>query len=313
MSWNNWPKIKLTSCPRDAGQGLNPILLKDRIDYVSLLIKSKLFDTIDIGSFVNPKAVPQMKHTWELLKSEEILTLLKGNKIKPLIITGNVKGAREAVKYKAVKYIWFPFSISEFFLEKNINSTIQKSLETLIEIKEICNNTDKELLVYISMAFGNHYNNEKWSLNLLKKYIDILVKEWIKIIALSDTIGISTPNDIHDIFSYSKEKYPNIEFKFHLHTEADKWKERISAALSEWCTSFDVVFTGIGGCPFSGYEKIGNLDAKSLFFYLNEQKKIPLTKEQIRLILKIENEAKSFYALWKKKQDFYKVYEDEEE
>jgi len=257
--------IKIIECPRDAIQGLKQFIpTENKIKYIQKLLNFG-FDTIDFGSFVSHKAIPQLKDTEEVLESLD----LSNTNTKLLSIVANTYGAEIACKFKKITYLGFPFSISNIFLKNNINSSISKSLLTTSKILDICEKNNKKMVVYISMCFGNPYN-EKWSIELVEDWISVLVKLGVKIIILSDTIGISTKENISSIFNYVIPKYSNVEFGFHLHTDKNKWEERINAAYNAGCRRFDSVIAGFGGCPLSNYDMIGNLNTIDLIKYFNK-------------------------------------------
>ena len=256
-------KIKIVECPRDAMQGIAQFIpTQTKIDYINSLLKVG-FDTIDFGSFVSPRAVPQMKDTAEVLDKLD----LTNTSSKLLAIIGNTVGGEIASQYDKITYLGFPFSISPTFLKNNINSTIARSLVTTNRLLNLCEKKDKTLVVYISMAFGNPYG-DFWNTEIVEEWVDILSKLGVKIIALSDTVGISSPEIIHNLFATLIPKYPNVEFGFHLHTSPNAWQERIASAFKAGCRRFDTVLNGIGGCPMSGMEMIGNLKTSYLFSYL---------------------------------------------
>jgi len=258
-------KIKIVECPRDAMQGIAQFIpTQTKIDYINSLLKVG-FDTIDFGSFVSPRAVPQMKDTAEVLDKLD----LTNTSSKLLAIIGNTVGGEIASQYDKITYLGFPFSISPTFLKNNINSTIARSLVTTNRLLNLCEKKDKTLVVYISMAFGNPYG-DFWNTEIVEEWVDILSKLGVKIIALSDTVGISSPEIIHNLFATLIPKYPNVEFGFHLHTSPNAWQERIASAFKAGCRRFDTVLNGIGGCPMSGMEMIGNLKTSYLFSYLED-------------------------------------------
>ena len=255
--------IKIIECPRDAMQGItNFISTQKKADYINSLLKVG-FDTIDFGSFVSPRAIPQMKDTAEVLK----LLDLSHTNTKLLAIVANTIGGKIAANYKEITYLGFPFSISPTFLRKNINSTISKSVVTLNKLLNIAESSHKTLVVYITMAFGNPYG-DKWSTEIVEEWVDILSKLGVKIIALSDTTGESEPESIYSCFSETIPKYPNIEFGFHLHTKPSEWQEKVEAAYHAGCRRFDTVLNGIGGCPMSGKEMLANLKTSDLLQFL---------------------------------------------
>jgi hydroxymethylglutaryl-CoA lyase len=259
--------IKIIECPRDAIQGLKQFIpTENKIKYIQKLLTFG-FDTIDFGSFVSHKAIPQLKDTEEVLESLD----LSNTNTKLLSIVANTYGAEIASKFEKISYLGFPFSISNTFLKNNINSSISKSILTTSKILDICEKNNKELVIYMSMCFGNPYN-EKWSIELVEDWVSVLVKLGVKIIVLSDTLGISTKENISSIFNYVIPKYTNVEFGFHLHTDNFKWEERIDAAYNAGCRRFDSVISGFGGCPLSGYDMVGNQKTSNLIEYFDKNK-----------------------------------------
>lgn len=254
--------IKIIECPRDGMQGINEFIPShQKIEYQNSLLKVG-FDTIDFGSFVSAKAIPQMSDTEVVLKGLD----LSETQSKLLAIVVNFKGALKACSYDEVDYLGFPFSISPTFLQNNIKSDLGRSILLCNQLQNLCLKHKKELVVYISMAFGNPYA-DKWSIGYLIEWVDILDKLGVKIIALSDTTGESNKKDIDEIFTSLIGLYPHIEFGFHMHTTADTWYEKLDAAYKAGCRRFDTVMNGIGGCPLSGKEMLGNLDTSNLLEY----------------------------------------------
>jgi len=234
--------IKIVESPRDGLQGIkNFIPTEKKIEYINLLLEIG-FDIIDFGSFVSPKVFPQM------VDSGEVVDNLNDSETKLLAIVPNLKGAEDACRHDKISYIGFPFSISNTFLERNIKSNINVSYNRAIEIIEESKNRDKGTIIYFSMGFGNPYE-DKWSIELLDKYIYLFVKNKVKIISLSDTIGCSRPEQIYEVFDYFINEYPDIEFGFHLHTEKDQYYDRLKSAYDAGVRRFDSVVGGLGGCP----------------------------------------------------------------
>ncbi len=260
--------IKIIECPRDGMQGINKFIpTEQKIEYMNTLLKVG-FDTIDFGSFVSPRAIPQLKDTAEVIAGLD----MQNTKSKLLAIVANTIGGEIASKFDEITYLGFPFSISPSFLRKNINSTIAKSIVTTNKLLNICEKNHKILVVYISMAFGNPYG-DKWNSEIVEEWVDILSKLGVKIIALSDTTGDSIPENIYSIFADIIPKYRKIEFGFHLHTTESTWHEKVDAAFKAGCRRFDTVLNGIGGCPMSGKEMIANLKTSNLFEYLDGKNK----------------------------------------
>lgn len=256
--------IKIIECPRDAMQGLhNFIPTQTKIDYINQLLKVG-FDTLDFGSFVSPKAIPQMADTKEVLAG---LNLANTN-TKLLAIIANLKGAEIAVQYPEIRYLGFPFSISETFQQRNTNSSIAESLETVKIIQQLCTSNHKELVVYISMGFGNPYGDD-WNTEIVEKWVKEMDQLGIKIISLSDTIGIANPETIAYLFKHLNPTFPNIEFGAHLHTTPNTWQEKIAAAYENGCKRFDGAMKGFGGCPMAADDLTGNMPTENMFSYFN--------------------------------------------
>ena len=259
-------KIKIIECPRDAIQSIGTFIpTKEKIDYINQLLHCG-FDTIDFGSFVSPKVIPQMMDTADVVSGLD----LSNTDTKLLAIVPNTRGGEIAAKYDKITYLGFPFSISNEFLYRNTNTTMLKAILTISKLLDICENSNKELVVYVSMAFGNPYD-ELWSIGLLYDWVNFLVKMGVKIIALSDTVGVGNPSDVKSIYSYLIPKYPSVEFGLHAHTTDETWSDIVDAAYTGGCRRFDSVIGGVGGCPLSGYELLGNLKTEDLLNYATHQ------------------------------------------
>ena len=260
-------KVKIIECPRDAMQGIKTFIpTNTKVQYIQSLLRVG-FDTIDFGSFVSPKAIPQMQDTAEVLAQ---LDLTK-TESKLLAIIANTKGAEMASIHKEIQYLGFPFSISENFQMRNTHKTIAESLVTLQEILDIANTTNKEVVAYLSMGFGNPYG-DVWNVEIVGEWTEKLAKMGVKILSLSDTIGSSTPEVIDYLFSNLIPKYPEIEFGAHLHTTPDKWHEKVDAAFKAGCTRFDGAIQGFGGCPMAKDDLTGNMPTEKLLSYFTAQK-----------------------------------------
>lgn len=260
-------KVKIIECPRDAMQGIKTFIPTDtKVQYIQSLLRVG-FDTIDFGSFVSPKAIPQMQDTAEVLVQ---LDLTK-TESKLLAIIANTKGAEMASVHKEIQYLGFPFSISENFQMRNTHKTIAESLVTLQEILDIANTTNKEVVAYLSMGFGNPYG-DVWNVEIVGEWTEKLAKMGVKILSLSDTIGSSTPEVIDYLFSNLIPKYPEIEFGAHLHTTPDKWHEKVDAAFKAGCTRFDGAIQGFGGCPMAKDDLTGNMPTEKLLSYFTAEK-----------------------------------------
>lgn len=267
-------EIKLVECPRDAMQGLHDMIpTAQKVAYINQLLKVG-FDTIDFGSFVSPKAIPQMADTREVLAQLDV----SNTKSKLLAIVGNVRGAQDAVVYDRIHYIGFPFSISETFQQRNVNSSIAESVERVKEIKQLCDDNGKELMIYISMGFGNPYG-DPWSAEVAAGWVEKLVAMGIRHVSLADTIGIADPESIQYLFGYLIPKFPEVEFGAHLHTTPDAWLEKIDAAYKSGCRRFDGAIKGFGGCPMAADDLTGNMPTENIIQYFNHEQ-VPLTIEK---------------------------------
>jgi len=259
--------IKLIECPRDAMQGIKTFIpTANKVAYIQSLLRVG-FDTIDFGSFVSPKAIPQMQDTAEVLASLD----LSKTQSKLLAIIANTQGAIAASQHQSIQYLGFPFSISENFQMRNTHKTIAESLVTLQEILEIADKSKKELVAYLSMGFGNPYG-DPWNVEIVGEWTEKLSNMGVKILSLSDTVGSSTPDVIQYLFSHLIPKYPSIEFGAHLHTTPDKWFEKIDAAYNAGCRRFDGAIQGFGGCPMARDVLTGNMPTEKLLSYFNSKK-----------------------------------------
>jgi hydroxymethylglutaryl-CoA lyase len=269
MNTSNASHIKLIECPRDAMQGWKrPIPTEKKIEYINALLKVG-FDTIDFGSFVSPKAVPQMADTKEVISKLDLG--LAETKTKLLAIVANQKGAEDAVVYDEISYLGFPFSISETFQQRNTNSTIKESLHRVEEIQNLCIKNHKELVIYISMGFGNPYG-DAYDESIVGYWVDKIAGIGIETISIADTVGLATPEQVFSILNGLIPKYPSIEIGAHLHSTPIHWKEKINAAVKAGCTRFDGALKGIGGCPFANDELVGNMNTELMIPYFEELK-----------------------------------------
>lgn len=249
------PEVKLIECPRDAMQGIHAFIPTDvKVRYLNGLLRVG-FDTIDIGSFVSPKAIPQMADTAEVLDR----IAMDDTRSKLLVIVANERGAEEAVKHERVDYLGYPFSISETFQQRNTNTSIAGSWERIARIADIARRGGKELVVYVSMAFGNPYG-DPWGPEVALQWTERLVNELgVRIIALSDTVGVARPEDISSMFNALIPAQPHVEFGAHLHARLDNWKPKVDAAWAAGCRRFDGAMKGYGGCPMADDDLVGNL------------------------------------------------------
>lgn len=259
--------IKIIECPRDAMQGIKSFIPTDeKVAYIQSLLRVG-FDTIDFGSFVSPKAIPQMVDTAEVLAKLD----LSQTTSKLLAIIANTKGAELASKHKEIQYLGYPFSISENFQMRNTHKTIAESLVTLQEILDIAHATKKEVVAYLSMGFGNPYG-DPWNVEIVAEWTERLSKMGVQILSLSDTVGSSTPEMIDYLFSNLIPQYPDIEFGAHLHTTPDKWFEKVNAAYKAGCLRFDGAIQGFGGCPMAKDDLTGNMPTEKLLSYFTAEK-----------------------------------------
>lgn len=261
-------KVKIIECPRDAMQGIKShfISTEAKANYINSLLKVG-FDTIDFGSFVSPKAIPQMRDTAAVLSRLD----LSQTTSKLLAIVANVRGANDAVQFEEIDYLGYPFSISENFQMRNTHKTIHQSIDALKEILTIANNANKEVVAYLSMGFGNPYG-DPWNVEIVSEWTEKLSGMGVKILSLSDTIGSSTPDVISHLFSNLIPTYPAIEFGAHLHTSPSLWHEKVHAAFHAGCKRFDGAIKGYGGCPMAKDELTGNMPTEKLISYFTEQK-----------------------------------------
>ena len=257
--------MKIIECPRDAMQGLEKFVGTDlKASYINRLLKVG-FDTIDFGSFVSERAIPQMKDTAQLI------TKLDDSPTKLLAIIANKRGAIDACSFDRINYLGFPFSISEEFQKRNTNKTIEQSLISLSEIQELAFKNNKSLVVYLSMAFGNPYN-EKWHEDMVALWAEKVIDLGVNTLALSDTIGVSNKSNIRSLFQLLTTEFPKVEWGAHLHTTKDSWKEKVESAYNSGCRRFDAAIMGFGGCPMANDALVGNLATESLISFLHEKK-----------------------------------------
>ena len=261
-------KVKIIECPRDAMQGIKShfISTEAKTRYINSLLNVG-FDTVDFGSFVSPKAIPQMRDTAAVLSNLN----LSQTQSKLLAIIANIRGANDATQFEEIHYLGYPFSISENFQMRNTHKTIQQSIKELEEILSIASRKNKEVVVYLSMGFGNPYG-DPWNIDIVGKWTEKLSEMGAKIISLSDTIGSSTPAVIKYLFSNLIPKYPNIEFGAHIHTTPESWYEKVDAAFKAGCNRFDGAIKGYGGCPMAKDELTGNMPTEKLISYFTSQK-----------------------------------------
>ena len=259
--------MKIVECPRDAMQGfLNLIPTQMKVDYLNMLLQVG-FDTLDCGSFVSPKAIPQMRDTSEVINQLK----LDNTDTKLLAIVANNRGANDACQFDEIHYLGYPFSVSETFQQRNTNNSIEASLLLVEDIQSMCVKHNKELVVYLSMAFGNPYG-EVWSEDIVAKWGEKLAGLEVKTLALADTIGVSNKDSIIRLFSTLIPAFPEVEWGAHLHTTPDTWREKLEAAYNSGCTRFDSAIKGLGGCPMAKDNLIGNMPTEKILSFAQEKK-----------------------------------------
>ena len=258
--------MKIIECPRDAMQGIREFIPTDiKGTYINQLLKVG-FDTIDFGSFVSPKAIPQLRDTAEVLAQLD----LENTSSKLLSIIANTRGAVDACSFEEINYLGFPLSVSEQFQQRNTKKSIEQALSTVEEIQNLSVKNNKELVVYLSMAFGNPYG-ENYHPDIVAELTEKLHQLEIGIVALSDTIGVSSPTNIAPLFSTLIQEYPTIEFGAHFHTTPDKWEEKVESAYQNGCRRFDAALKGYGGCPMAKDDLVGNMPTEKLIEFLDKK------------------------------------------
>jgi hydroxymethylglutaryl-CoA lyase len=259
--------MKIVECPRDAMQGIKVFVpTEKKLEYINSLLRVG-FDTIDVGSFVSPRLIPQMQDTAGVLMQLD-MSLTRS---KLLAIVANVRGAKDAVVFDEITYLGYPFSVSETFQQRNANSSIEESLKRVEEIQALCLGHKKMLVVYLSMAFGNPYG-DAWSADIVYGWARKLVNMGVQIISLADTIGVAGPLSISELFSAIIPELKGVEVGAHLHTRADAWREKAEAAYNAGCRRFDGAIKGFGGCPMAEDELVGNMPTEQLLAYFEERK-----------------------------------------
>ncbi len=260
-------KIKIVECPRDAMQGIKQFIpTSSKITYIQSLLSCG-FHTIDFGSFVSPRAIPQMADTTKVLEGLD----LSKTQSKLLAIVANLRGAQEASLHSEINYLGYPFSISENFQMRNTHKTIKESIEVLSQILELADKTNKEVVTYISMGFGNPYG-DPWNVEIVGEWTEKLAQMGVRILSLSDTVGTSSPEDIHYLYSHLIPKFPKIEFGAHLHTSPFKWHEKLEAAYNGGCRRFDGAIQGFGGCPMAKDDLTGNMPTEKMLSFFTALK-----------------------------------------
>lgn len=266
--------INLVECPRDAMQGWKSVIPTDtKVEYINKLLQVG-FDTIDFGSFVSPRAIPQMADTAEVVKKLD----MRDTRTRLLAIVANTRGAQEASQFDQINYLGFPFSVSGTFQQRNTKSSIAESLERVEEIQSLCIKAGKELVVYISMGFGNPYG-DLYDEDLVFEWVNKLVALDIKTVSLADTVGLATAAQVYDMTSYLIESLPGISIGVHLHSRPDNWKEKLEAAVKAGCKRFDGALKGIGGCPMANDDLVGNMDSALMINYFQNNQMLHLLNE----------------------------------
>jgi len=259
--------IQVIECPRDAMQGIEEFIpTEKKAEYINMLLKVG-FHTIDFGSFVSPKAIPQMRDTASVLSNLN----LDDTNSKLLAIVANSRGADEASSFDEIQYLGYPFSLSETFQKRNTNRSIEDSLVLIEDMQNLCVSRNKNLVIYLSMAFGNPYG-EAWDVAIVAKWSEVLVNMGVRTLALSDTIGASSKETITPLFSQLIPEFQEVTFGAHLHTTPQTWKEKVLAAYTAGCTRFDTSIQGIGGCPMAKDDLTGNMPTEKLLSFFNEYK-----------------------------------------
>lgn len=258
--------MKIIECPRDAMQGIDRFIdTRTKVAYINQLLKVG-FDTIDFGSFVSPHAIPQMRDTAQVL--EKLETNLSATKL--LAIVANLRGAEQAAQFSTIDYLGFPLSLSETFQQRNTNKSIEEAYISLQNIQEVCIKSEKTLVVYLSMGFGNPYN-DLYDTAIVLEFVEKLKEMAVKVISLSDTIGVAEPKQIYQLFKVLTEKHPAIELGVHLHSHPATAEEKIAAAYQAGCRRFDGALKGYGGCPMAEDELVGNIPTEKIIAYLLHQ------------------------------------------
>lgn len=279
----NQQTVQLIECPRDAMQGWKHFIpTEKKIEYINSLLEIG-FDTIDFGSFVSPKAIPQMADTNEVVRKLKV----ESSTSKLLAIVANIRGAKDAVVYDEISYLGFPFSISPTFQQRNTNSTVEESLSRIKEIQNLCLKNKKQLVIYLSMGFGNPYG-DKYNEEILLKWADEMVGREIQIISLADTVGVATPEQISFALNSLIPKYPDTVIGVHLHSTPSNWKDKLEAAVNAGCKRFDGALKGIGGCPMAQDDLVGNMNTEWIISYLEEKNLINgLNKDALQKSLQL--------------------------
>lgn len=278
--------LKIIECPRDAMQGIVEFIpTAKKAAYLQVLLEVG-FDTLDFGSFVSPKAIPQMRDTAEVLE----LLDLSATSTALLAIVANHRGAEEAARFAQIRYLGYPFSVSETFQQRNTNADIAESLARVQDIQEVCAVSGKELVIYISMGFGNPYG-DPWNAEIVQRWVEQLAGFGIRIFQLSDTIGVATPESIRYLFTKLIPAYPDAEIGAHFHTLPNAWEEKIAAAYESGCRRFDGALKGFGGCPMARDELTGNMPTEKMLTYLRRKESLHLNENALEEALRLAQEV----------------------
>ena len=262
--------VKLIECPRDALQSFQPLISTNKkIEYYQALLKVG-FDTLDFGCFVSPNMIPQMADTADVITNLDF----SNSNTKLLTIVANLRGAQTAVKFKKIKYLGYPLSISEYFQVRNTGRTIKESVTNLKEIIKLTCENEKEVIIYLSMGFGNPYG-DPWSSSIILEWVDMLANMEIRIISLSDTLGTAKIQDITHLFDTLITKHPELEFGAHFHTHPKNWYDKVNAAFNAGCKRFEGTIKGMGSCPMAQNKLTGNIPTEKLISYFTSLKKLP--------------------------------------
>ncbi|GHB57069.1 hydroxymethylglutaryl-CoA lyase [Persicitalea jodogahamensis] len=268
--------MKLIECPRDAWQGHHPFIpTEQKIRYLNLLLQVG-FETLDFGSFVSPKAMPQVSDTAEVVERLDLET----TDTKLLAIVANERGAEQACTFAQIRYLGYPFSISETFQLRNTNANLNESVERVRTMQKLCEESEKELVVYISMGFGNPYG-DPWSPQLAEQRVEELAQFGVKIFSLSDTVGVAHAHDIRSVFQKLIAARPDLEFGAHFHTTPHAWREKVQAAYESGCRRFDGALLGYGGCPMAQDDLVGNMPTERLLEFADEKKELPPIDQKV--------------------------------
>jgi hydroxymethylglutaryl-CoA lyase len=279
--------ITLVECPRDAMQGWPHIIpTAKKIEYLNSLLRVG-FDVLDFGSFVSSKAIPQMADTAEVLAGLK----LRGVKTRLLAIVANFRGAEEAAEHEAIQYLGFPFSVSETFQLRNTNKTIEGSFATVEEMQDLCARTQKELVVYLSMGFGNPYG-EPWNEEVVYQWAAALAKLGVKTLSVADTVGVATPEHVFSVVDYLVRQLPQCTIGVHLHSTHHNRVAKVDSALDAGCRRFDGALKGIGGCPMAGNALVGNMDTEWMIKHFREKGLLgTLDEEALAVSLRLAGEV----------------------